>query len=103
MAVKSGDDHLVAKADILKGIAHPVRIAIAEMLEDKEICACDIADNFSIDRTTVSKHLALMTRLGILGVRRDGQNLYYSLKMKCLLSALKCIDGVIERGSCGDE
>ncbi len=97
---KTRDGHLEAKADILKGLAHPVRIAIAEMLEDREICACDIADNFSIDRTTVSKHLALMTRLDILEVHRDGQNLYYRLKMKCLLSALKCIDGVIERGVC---
>lgn len=85
------------KADILKGLAHPVRIAIAEMLEDKEICACDIANHFSLDRTSVSKHLALMTKLGILDVRRASQNMYYTLRMKCLISALRCIDHIIER------
>lgn len=103
MTAKTGDDHLEAKAAILKGLAHPVRIAIAEMLEDREICACDIAGNFSVDRTTVSKHLALMTGLDILSVRRDGQNLYYRLRMKCLLSVLRCLDGVIERGACEGE
>ena len=103
MTGRAADGRSRRKAEILKGLAHPVRIAIAEMLEDKEICACNIADKFSIDRTTVSKHLALMTKLDILSVRRDGQNLFYSLKMKCLLSILRCIDGVIERGVCDEE
>jgi ArsR family transcriptional regulator len=83
---------------ILKGIAHPVRIAIVEMLADKEICACEIAEQFPWDRTTVSKHLALMRRLGIIEDRRDGQNIYYRLKMSCLLAVLKCIDNV--KGEC---
>lgn len=91
---------LKVKSEILKGISHPVRIAIVEMLGNGEICACEIAERFTLDRTTVSKHLALMTKLGILSVRRDGQNLFYTLKMTCLLSVLECIDGVIETGIC---
>ena len=89
---------LTRKANILKGLAHPARIAIAEMLEDREMCASDISERFSLDRTSVSKHLSLMTRLGILNLRRDGQNICYSLKMKCLVSALRCMDNLIERG-----
>ena len=91
------------KSNILKGLAHPVRITIVEMLDSREMCACEIAEQFSIDRTSVSKHLALMTRLGILEVRRDAQNMRYTLKMKCLMSVLQCIDGVIERGVCCEE
>ncbi len=91
---------LTHKANILKGLAHPVRIAIAEMLEDRELCASDIAEHFSLDRTSVSKHLSLMTRLDILNVRRDGQNIYYSLKMKCLVSALRCMDNLIAKRCC---
>ena len=91
---------LKAKSEILKGISHPVRNAIVEMLGEQEVCSCDIAGRFAVDRTTVSKHLALMTKLGILSVTRDSQNLFYSLKMTCLLSVLKCIDGVIETGIC---
>jgi ArsR family transcriptional regulator len=79
---------------ILKGIAHPIRIAVVQMLADKEICACEIAEQFTWDRTTVSKHLALMRGLGIIESRRDGQNIYYRLKMPCLLTVLECIDNV---------
>lgn len=95
-------DYAERKTRILKGIAHPVRITIVEMLADKELCACEIAEQFSLDRTTVSKHLALMRELDILEDRRDGQNIYYSLKMGCLLSVLKCIDGVVKKGVCDE-
>lgn len=103
MIQKQNDEKLEIKSNILKGLAHPVRIAVAQMLEDREICACEIAEQFTIDRTTVSKHLALMTRQGILEARRDGSNMYYTLKMKCLISVLKCIDGIIERGECREK
>jgi ArsR family transcriptional regulator len=86
---------------ILKGIAHPVRVAIVKMLANKELCACEIAEQFSSDRTTVSKHLALMRDLGIIEDRRDGQNIFYSLKMRCLLTVLECIDNVKNvKGGC---
>ena len=90
------------KVKILKGIAHPARISIVEMLADKELCACDIAEQFSLDRTTISKHLTLMRQLGILEDRRDGQNIYYKLKMTCILSILKCIDTAVTTGVCDE-
>lgn len=103
MTVKMNNPHLEMKANILKGLAHPVRIAIAEMLDGREIRACDIAEQFSIDRTSVSKHIALMTSLEILESRREGPNIFYTLKMRCIASIFQCIDQVIERGeSCED-
>ena len=95
---KVDDSHIEMKANILKGLAHPVRIAIAEMLDGREVCACEIAERFTIDRTSVSKHLALMTSLKILDSRREGPNIFYTLRMRCIVSILECIDGVIERG-----
>lgn len=86
------------KVTILKALAHPTRICIAEMLAEEEFCACEIAERFSWDRTTISKHLTLMREVGILEDRRDGVNIYYRLKMRCLLSALKCIDQALEEG-----
>lgn len=98
MTVNTDNQHLERKANILKGLAHPVRIAIAEMLDGREMRACDIADQFPIDRTTVSKHIALMNGLEILESRKEGPNIFYTLKMRCIVSILECIDGVIERG-----
>lgn len=94
----STETRLNQKAEILKGLAHPVRIAILEMLDGQELCVGEIAEKFPWDRTTVSKHLTLMRELDIIEDRREGQNIYYRLKMRCLVTVLKCIDGVIETG-----
>ncbi len=84
------------KVAILKGVAHPVRLSIVEALANREMCVCEIAEMFHFDRTTISKHLALMKNLRILEDRRDGQNVYYSLKMRCLPSMLSCVGKVAE-------
>ena len=52
------------KVAILKGVAHPVRLSIVEALGESEMCVCEIAEMFHFDRTTISKHLALMKKTG---------------------------------------
>ena len=84
------------KVAILKGIAHPVRLAVVEALADSEMCVCDIAEMFHFDRTTISKHLSLMKNLGILEDRKEGLKVYYSLRIRCLPSMLSCIEKVVE-------
>jgi ArsR family transcriptional regulator len=83
------------KADILKGIAHPVRLRVVEALAKREMCVCEIAELFDFDRTTISKHLSLMKSLGILDSRKDGLNVMYSLRMRCLASLLSCVEKVV--------
>jgi ArsR family transcriptional regulator len=87
------------KAGILKGLAHPVRLRIVEALSKKDMCVCEIVEMFDYDRTTISKHLALMKYIGILGDRKEGLNVYYSLRMPCLASLLACVERVVS----GDE
>ena len=87
------------KAGILKGLAHPVRLRIVEALSKKDMFVCEIAELFNFDRTTISKHLALMKSIGILGDRKEGLNVYYSLRMRCLASLLVCVERVVS----GDE
>lgn len=83
------------KAAILKGIAHPVRLRVVEALACREMCVCEIAELFDFDRTTISKHLSLMKGLGILDSRKDGLNVMYSLRMKCLASLLSCVEKMV--------
>lgn len=89
------------KAAILKGIAHPVRMRIVEVLSRGDMCAGEIAELFHFDRTTVSKHLSLMKDLGILDADRDGTSIRYSLRMACLAQLLACVERVL-LGNDGD-
>ena len=88
-----------AKADILKAVAHPVRLSIVEMLGKGERCACDICDVFPCDRTTVSKHLAVLRSLGVIEDRKEGLRVLYRLRMTCLLPFLACLEQVVRSGA----
>ena len=83
------------KAAILKGIAHPVRMSIVEILAKGDLCAGEIAERFNFDRTTISKHLSLMKELDILESSRDGTSVRYSLRMPCLAQLLSCLERVL--------
>jgi len=83
------------KAMLLKAMGHPIRVEIIELLGKKEMCACEIANLFNCDRTTVSKHLAILKDLGIIEQRREGLYIHYSLKLHCLVPMLQCIEHAI--------
>ncbi|WP_158606350.1 MULTISPECIES: ArsR/SmtB family transcription factor [unclassified Pyramidobacter] len=85
-------DDLKSCAAVFKAVSHPVRLLILEALAQGELCACKIAELFpALDRTTVSKHLALMVRKNVLRVEKRGVNSYYSLKLTCLPGTLECV------------
>ena len=89
-----------AKSNILKAVAHPIRLSIVEMLGEGERCACKICDAFSCDRTTVSKHLAVLKSLGVIEDRKEGLYIHYRLRMTCLLPFLACLERVVRSDAC---
>ena len=79
------------QAEILKALAHPVRIAILDYLKDGEQCVCDIAKFAGSERSNVSKHLSILVSCGILEYRKEGLNVIYSLKARCIMDFFECI------------
>ena len=63
----------------------------------KELCANDIANNFSLSRPTISHHLNIMKRAGVLNSRKDGKEIYYSFNKKHVLTLLKGLVETLER------
>jgi ArsR family transcriptional regulator len=88
---------LERKVAIFKALSHPIRLAIAERLQEGERCVCDIAQWFPCDRTTISKHLAVLRNAGIIADRKEGLNVYYSLVLACLGRLSTCLDGAIRQ------
>jgi ArsR family transcriptional regulator len=85
------------KADILKALAHPLRLAAAELLADGEQCVCDIAEHVGAERSNVSRHLSLMVKAGVLQSRKDGLRVLYSLRTPCVLGFLNCAADVLRQ------
>lgn len=79
------------KAEIVKAAAHPIRLAVIDCLRDGERCVCEITKEVGAERSNVSRHLALMTRAGLLESRKDGLMVFYKLRTPCILSFIECV------------
>lgn len=84
------------QAEILKALAHPVRVAILDFLKDGEQCVCDIAEFVGSERSNVSKHLSIMVACGVLESRKEGLKVMYGLKTRCILGFFDCITNCIK-------
>lgn len=85
------------QAEILKALAHPVRVAILDFLKDGEQCVCDIAKRVGSERSNVSRHLAVMVSSGVLEYRKEGLKVIYSLKARCIMDFFDCITGCLRQ------
>ncbi len=85
-----------ARAEILKTLAHPVRILIVDELSRGERCACDLLPKVGIDVSVLSRHIAQLRRAGIVSERRDGVRRILRLECPCILEALNCTAGVLK-------
>jgi DNA-binding transcriptional ArsR family regulator len=84
------------QADVVKAIAHPLRIAIVDFLKDGEQCVCDIAEYVGSERSNVSRHLSVMVNAGVLQCRKEGLKVIYKLKTPCILDFLSCVTACLK-------
>ena len=79
-------------AEIMKAVAHPVRLQIIELLETREMCVGDIVEAVGGKQAVTSQQLNMMRDKGVLSSRREGAKVYYSIENKNVIKLLHCID-----------
>ncbi|BAX80148.1 ArsR/SmtB family transcription factor [Labilibaculum antarcticum] len=85
-------EKLEQAANMLKAIAHPMRIAILGYLEDgKKLTVTEIHELLKIEQSTTSHHLGILKDKGVLSSKREGKNTYYYLKHCSLSNIVDCI------------
>ena len=87
---------LTTRANVFKALAHPSRLLIVEQLAHKERCVCELTEMIGADMSTVSKHLSVLKAAGIILDDKRGLQVYYRLKMPCVLRFFDCVGEVIE-------
>lgn len=99
---KQDTQRLTKRASLLKSLAHPSRLLMIEMLEKAPRCVGELTEAVGSDITTVSKHLAVLRRVGLVHVEKHGTYSEYSLACDCVTHMLDCIEsgmGKTVRGS----
>lgn len=86
-------DKLEEASEMLKAIAHPIRIAIVDLLgADKKLTVTEIYETLNIEQAIASHHLGILKNKGVLLCERSGKNAYYFLKHQRLSQIIDCID-----------
>jgi len=84
------------QARVLKALANESRLKIVDRLSRGECSVGELTDLVGSDRSTVSKHLAVLRSHGIVDDRRDGNVVYYTLLTPCVMSFFSCATQVLK-------
>ena len=63
----------------MKALSDPNRVRVLKLLEEKELCVCEIQKVLGLAQSTVSKHLKLLEDAGLVDRKRQGTWIIFSL------------------------
>jgi ArsR family transcriptional regulator len=78
-------------ADVLRAVAHPLRLQIIELLEKGEMCVGAISEALGEKQAITSQQLNIMKNRGILTSRREGTKVFYRLENRNVTQVLNCV------------
>ena len=84
-----------SRAAVIKALAHPTRLFIVDELARGERCVCELTELIGDDISTVSKHLAVLRRAGLVEDDKRGLQVWYRLRVPCILKFFGCVEDVL--------
>lgn len=80
--------------DFFKAVADPARVKIMMLLAKREMFVSEICQHFKMKQPSISHHLNILKKAGIVKDRKEGKEVYYSLNTCCIDS---CCGDFMER------
>jgi ArsR family transcriptional regulator len=79
------------KANILQALAHPTRIAMVDALRRKQLSAGQLIQLLGLEQANASQHLAVLRSRQIVVGRKEGNQVFYSLRNPGLVEVLEVL------------
>ena len=64
---------------VMKALSDPTRVKILKILERRSMCVCELQSALGSAQSTTSKHLKILEDAGLVGSRKDGLWVNYTL------------------------
>jgi ArsR family transcriptional regulator, repressor of sdpIR and other operons len=87
--VRTLGQRLAVSRDLLVALADPMRQDLVQLLARAELTVGEVAERVTLSRPTVSHHLNLLRRAGLVRVRKQGREMYYRLNKELIASTLQ--------------
>jgi len=82
---------------VMKALSDETRVKIYDMLDDGELCACKILEEFNISQSTLSYHMKILCDSGLVNSRREGIWMKYSINETSLKAISGFFDNISEK------
>ena len=79
-----------------RAIAEPMRVRLLDLLRDGEASVNELAAQLGASQQNVSKHLAVLADVGIVGRRKDGNHVYYRIVDEGVLGLCEQVCGSMQ-------
>ena len=76
------------KATIFQALAHPTRIAVLELLRDKELPVSVIVERLGLEPANASQHFAVLRAKHIVTSRKEGSQVFYIVRDPLIIEIL---------------
>jgi len=79
MAKHRNEVSLEELAEVAAALGEPKRLQALGMLVHGELCLCDLTDGMGLSASTVSNHMAILKRAGLVESRKEGRWIHFRL------------------------
>ena len=86
-------------AKVFKAFCDETRLAILEMLQSGEKCACVLLEEVEVGQSTLSHHMKILLESGVISARKEGKWTYYSISEHGRKRALGLLHALTETHS----
>lgn len=83
------DKDLYQDAELLKALSDVTRLKIVHLLQEGELCVCEIMHSLDKPQSTVSHHLNILKNAGLIKWRKEGIWIHYQLSSPGILGYIR--------------
>jgi ArsR family transcriptional regulator, arsenate/arsenite/antimonite-responsive transcriptional repressor len=87
-----------AMNEVFQALSDPTRREILRLLRSGDMTAGDIAERFSLSRSTLSGHFSVLKHAGLIVAKKNGTSLVYSLNVSAVEQALAAVLNLLDVG-----
>ena len=95
--VTINNEKLQISSEILRALAHPLRMRILEFIDNhKTINVNKIYNTLKLEQSITSQHLRILRLAGVVITSREGKFIHYSIDYSKVNNVLKSVDSFLE-------
>ena len=102
------DHEHLANSKVFRAFCDETRLAVLELLQSGEKCACVLLQEVAVGQSTLSHHMKILLESGIVNSRKEGKWTYYSISKEGAKTAARLLKQITatavkkEKNECKD-